>query len=606
MLDCKPVDTPIVQNHHLGEYPDQVPTNKERCQRLVGRLIYLSHTRLDIAYAVSVVSQRRSKGYKDWFDSHEMLDLSFASSKFTRSNKCVLERLDRAICTVKWGRLFSDANKTARLLARIHGIQQALCKGPNEFLSNLEGCLIAEFNNIVDKESLFWKQKSRVQWLQDGDRNTKFFHLTTIIWRRRNKIERLKDRNGGWVEDAEGIKGLAVEYFQGLFNQDAVAPSAMPNKKGFIASKIDLSKAYDRLNWNFIEHVLVELRLPNDLVSLIKSCVTTVRYQLCVNGLRSCSSTWRSILYGTALLSQGLAWMIGKGNSTHLWTDKWVTDAPLAPQEGVSQLTDLNCVVSNFSKNGWWDVNKLRSALHDDLIQKILNVSVGFMGSLPDSHIWRPSPKGVFSVKALEDEVPVNPRHDILVAAHEWFMTSQILHKTSAKIHVSLAWVPRNSGQYKLNVDGTKKSASGCIGLAEDRGIRNLLVEMDFAMAVKLVKNSTTLGLHPVASLASNCWELMGKFDTCALQHIYRERNVVADCIAQWSYNLDLGVCFLDMALSWIGTSLVDHLLGVTRTRHLVCINPVSAPHILNLRSLLSTPSNLEAAWGARCYLSLR
>ncbi|CAL8168114.1 unnamed protein product [Prunus armeniaca] len=57
MLDCKPADTPILQNHHLGEYPDQVPTNKERYQGLVGRLIYLLHTRPDIAYAVSVVSQ---------------------------------------------------------------------------------------------------------------------------------------------------------------------------------------------------------------------------------------------------------------------------------------------------------------------------------------------------------------------------------------------------------------------------------------------------------------------------------------------------------------------------------------------------------------------
>ena len=30
MLDCKHVNTPIVQNYHLGEYPDQVPTNKEK------------------------------------------------------------------------------------------------------------------------------------------------------------------------------------------------------------------------------------------------------------------------------------------------------------------------------------------------------------------------------------------------------------------------------------------------------------------------------------------------------------------------------------------------------------------------------------------------
>jgi hypothetical protein len=58
MLACQPIDTPIEQNHKLGDdRVDQVPTNKERYQRLVGRLIYLSHTQPDLAYAVSVVSQ---------------------------------------------------------------------------------------------------------------------------------------------------------------------------------------------------------------------------------------------------------------------------------------------------------------------------------------------------------------------------------------------------------------------------------------------------------------------------------------------------------------------------------------------------------------------
>ena len=57
MLDCKPADTPLVQNLKLGEHLDQVPANRERYQRLVGKLIYLSHTRPDIAYAVSLVSQ---------------------------------------------------------------------------------------------------------------------------------------------------------------------------------------------------------------------------------------------------------------------------------------------------------------------------------------------------------------------------------------------------------------------------------------------------------------------------------------------------------------------------------------------------------------------
>ncbi|CAL9009341.1 unnamed protein product, partial [Prunus brigantina] len=56
-ITCKPVDTPIEQNHRLGEQTDDTHVDRGRYQRLVGKLIYLAHTRLDIAYAVSVVSQ---------------------------------------------------------------------------------------------------------------------------------------------------------------------------------------------------------------------------------------------------------------------------------------------------------------------------------------------------------------------------------------------------------------------------------------------------------------------------------------------------------------------------------------------------------------------
>jgi len=57
MLGCKATDNPVEVNVKLGECGKSPLVDKGRYQRLVGGLIYLSHTRLDITYAVSVVSQ---------------------------------------------------------------------------------------------------------------------------------------------------------------------------------------------------------------------------------------------------------------------------------------------------------------------------------------------------------------------------------------------------------------------------------------------------------------------------------------------------------------------------------------------------------------------
>ena len=56
-LACKQASTPIEPNHKLGKAKDDVDVDKEMYQRFVGRLIYLSHTKPDIAHVVSVISQ---------------------------------------------------------------------------------------------------------------------------------------------------------------------------------------------------------------------------------------------------------------------------------------------------------------------------------------------------------------------------------------------------------------------------------------------------------------------------------------------------------------------------------------------------------------------
>ena len=57
MMASKPVATAIKQNHKLNEALGEKKVNRKMYQRLVGRLIYLAHTRPDIAYSVSVISQ---------------------------------------------------------------------------------------------------------------------------------------------------------------------------------------------------------------------------------------------------------------------------------------------------------------------------------------------------------------------------------------------------------------------------------------------------------------------------------------------------------------------------------------------------------------------
>ena len=57
MLGCKPIDTPIDVNIKMSTHIGGKEVDREGYQRLVGKLIYLSHTHPDITFAVSLVSQ---------------------------------------------------------------------------------------------------------------------------------------------------------------------------------------------------------------------------------------------------------------------------------------------------------------------------------------------------------------------------------------------------------------------------------------------------------------------------------------------------------------------------------------------------------------------
>ncbi|XP_031271629.1 uncharacterized protein LOC116130018 [Pistacia vera] len=69
MLGCKPIKTPIEPNMKFEKMSCDALVDKGRYQRLVGKLIYLSHTKLDIAFPVSVMSQHMHNPQEKHFEA---------------------------------------------------------------------------------------------------------------------------------------------------------------------------------------------------------------------------------------------------------------------------------------------------------------------------------------------------------------------------------------------------------------------------------------------------------------------------------------------------------------------------------------------------------
>ena len=93
-----------------------------------------------------------------------------------------------------------------------------------------------DLSEALKAEEKFWKQKSIIIWLREGDMNSKFFRNLTKQRRARNRITRLIDNAGNMVEHEEGMVAIDTNYFRSLF--ETLTPTEIDEALGNISSTI--------------------------------------------------------------------------------------------------------------------------------------------------------------------------------------------------------------------------------------------------------------------------------------------------------------------------------------------------------------------------------
>ena len=77
-----------------------------------------------------------------------------------------------------------------------------------------EKVIKVELNSLLEQEDIKWGQRAKVEWLKNGDKNTKFFHACANQRKRRNTIEKIVDGDGRTCSTQREIEGAFISHFQ--------------------------------------------------------------------------------------------------------------------------------------------------------------------------------------------------------------------------------------------------------------------------------------------------------------------------------------------------------------------------------------------------------
>jgi hypothetical protein len=150
-----------------------------------------------------------------------------------------------------FGNIFVRKKYLLRQLCRIE--REMACRWSQE-LEFDQRLVWKEYEECIANEELLWFQKSRTKWLEQGDRNTRYFHGVTAIRRRKNKVETIQNEEGVWVTDQAKMERVATEFYKCLFTNNDLFTSfflagAFPiideHKLNFLAQPVTNREIYE-------------------------------------------------------------------------------------------------------------------------------------------------------------------------------------------------------------------------------------------------------------------------------------------------------------------------------------------------------------------------
>jgi len=153
-------------------------------------------------------------------DSHHLVQNTW----LTTSGDSVLKLQSTLNQLYDWGQTrFGDIpRKVKHLQEHLERLKNKVHN--EESLINIKS-IEKELDTVLKEEEMWWAQRAKINWLQHGDLNTKYFHYKASQRKRKSTIYNIKDNVGNLWEDSNHIHSIFTTYFKNIYSSAETIPN---------------------------------------------------------------------------------------------------------------------------------------------------------------------------------------------------------------------------------------------------------------------------------------------------------------------------------------------------------------------------------------------